>query len=270
MNKVMLVGRLTRDPELRSLPSGKHVATYMFADYRRAYEITTPRPWPSRRLAHRDTRQSLGMGQGPGSRTTATSPYRSYEAWPILPPICAAPLSTPIRRATSAAGSQRATVRRLAEADGHNGDLVEYDDWGVSADVAKSAKRTEYARLLADMEAGRVSAVYAFDVDRLYRDPRDLIRLQDAAQRHAVRIVTTSGALAIGDGDDPAAEAFAFIGSVFGSMELKKIKKRSRAARDARIARGDVLGRAPYGYKRGETPRGASSMPEIPSSRSSQ
>ena len=27
MNKVMLVGRLTRDPELRSLPSGKHVAT---------------------------------------------------------------------------------------------------------------------------------------------------------------------------------------------------------------------------------------------------
>ena len=28
MNKVMLVGRLTRDPELRSLPSGKHVATF--------------------------------------------------------------------------------------------------------------------------------------------------------------------------------------------------------------------------------------------------
>jgi single-stranded DNA-binding protein len=27
MNRVMLVGRLTRDPELRSLPSGKPVAT---------------------------------------------------------------------------------------------------------------------------------------------------------------------------------------------------------------------------------------------------
>ena len=31
MNKVMLVGRLTRDPELRSLPSGKAVATFSIA-----------------------------------------------------------------------------------------------------------------------------------------------------------------------------------------------------------------------------------------------
>jgi single-strand DNA-binding protein len=38
MNKVMLVGRLTRDPELRSLPSGKHVATFSVAtnEYRGA------------------------------------------------------------------------------------------------------------------------------------------------------------------------------------------------------------------------------------------
>lgn len=145
--------------------------------------------------------------------------------------------------------AQRASVAALAARDGHNGDVVEYSDWGISADVAKAAKRTAYTRLLADMEAGAVSAVYAFDVDRLYRDPRDLIRLQDAAQRHRVRIVTTSGELAIGDGDDPSAEAFAFMGSVFGRMELSKIKKRNRAARDARLARGDTLGRPPYGYK---------------------
>jgi single-strand DNA-binding protein len=31
MNKVMLVGRLTRDPELRSLPSGKPVANFVIA-----------------------------------------------------------------------------------------------------------------------------------------------------------------------------------------------------------------------------------------------
>jgi single-strand DNA-binding protein len=38
MNRVMLVGRLTRDPELRSLPSGKPVATFTVAtnDYRSA------------------------------------------------------------------------------------------------------------------------------------------------------------------------------------------------------------------------------------------
>ena len=31
MNKVLLVGRLTRDPELRTLPSGKHVTTFSLA-----------------------------------------------------------------------------------------------------------------------------------------------------------------------------------------------------------------------------------------------
>jgi single-strand DNA-binding protein len=38
MNKVMLVGRLTRDPELRKLPSGKPVATFTIAtnEYRGA------------------------------------------------------------------------------------------------------------------------------------------------------------------------------------------------------------------------------------------
>jgi DNA invertase Pin-like site-specific DNA recombinase len=152
--------------------------------------------------------------------------------------------------------AQRAAVRKLAAADGHNGNLVEYDDWGISADVAKSARRTAYTRLLADMEAGGISAVYAFDVDRLYRDPRDLIRLQDAATRHAVAITTTGGRLAIGDGDDPSAEAFAFIGAVFGRLELGKAKKRVRAAMTARRARGDALGRPPYGWRFGRDESG--------------
>ena len=161
--------------------------------------------------------------------------------------------------------AQRETIHRLAQGEGHNGDLIEYDDWGVSADVAKAAKRTAYARLLADMEAGNVSAVYAFDVDRLYRDPRDLIRLQDAAQRHRVRIVTTSGSLAIGEGDDPSAEGFAFMGAVFGRMELQKAKKRSRAAREARRARGDVFGHPPYGYQRARDDTGRISWVPDPS-----
>jgi single-strand DNA-binding protein len=46
MNKVMLVGRLTRDPELRSLPSGKHVATFTVAtnDFRGGGERTEYHP----------------------------------------------------------------------------------------------------------------------------------------------------------------------------------------------------------------------------------
>ena len=37
MNKVFLVGRLTRDPELRTLPSGKPVAKLDGADYTNAH-----------------------------------------------------------------------------------------------------------------------------------------------------------------------------------------------------------------------------------------
>jgi single-strand DNA-binding protein len=59
MNKVMLVGRLTRDPELRSLPSGKQVATFTIAtnEYR---------------------------GNGAGERTE----YHAIVAWDRLAEIC--------------------------------------------------------------------------------------------------------------------------------------------------------------------------------------
>jgi single-strand DNA-binding protein len=59
MNKVMLVGRLTRDPELRTLPSGKHVTTFSVAtnEYR---------------------------GQNAGERTE----YHSLVAWDRLAEIC--------------------------------------------------------------------------------------------------------------------------------------------------------------------------------------
>lgn len=152
--------------------------------------------------------------------------------------------------------SQRAAVRRLAEADGH-GDLQEYSDWGVSADVAKKAKRTDYTRLLGDMEAGHISALYAFDTDRLYRDPRDLLRLQDAALAHSVRVVTTAGELPISDDADPLAGAMTMIGAAMSRAELQKIKKRNRAARDARISRGDAMGHPPFGFlhQRDETGR---------------
>lgn len=59
MNKVMLVGRLTRDPELRTLPSGKHVTTFTVAtnEYR---------------------------GQNAGERTE----YHPIVAWDRLAEIC--------------------------------------------------------------------------------------------------------------------------------------------------------------------------------------
>ncbi len=59
MNKVMLVGRLTRDPELRSLPSGKAVANFVVAT-------------------------NEFRGDGAGERTE----YHNVVAWDRLAEIC--------------------------------------------------------------------------------------------------------------------------------------------------------------------------------------
>ena len=59
MNRVMLVGRVTRDPELRSLPSGKPVANFTVA-----------------------TNEFRGNGEG--ERTE----YHSLIAWDRLAEIC--------------------------------------------------------------------------------------------------------------------------------------------------------------------------------------
>jgi len=59
MNKVMLVGRLTRDPELRSLPSGKPVANFVVAT-------------------------NEFRGSGAGERTE----YHNVVAWDRLAEIC--------------------------------------------------------------------------------------------------------------------------------------------------------------------------------------
>ena len=42
MNRVLLTGRLTRDPEMRSLPSGKTVTNFSVAtnEYRKGEEYT--------------------------------------------------------------------------------------------------------------------------------------------------------------------------------------------------------------------------------------
>lgn len=144
--------------------------------------------------------------------------------------------------------AQESAVRDLAHRDGHNGNLRVYDDWNRSADESKEAKRTAFASMLADIEAGRVSAVYAYALDRLYRSMRTFVKLTDAAKARDVRIVTHREGVLGGDGS-PMAQAFAQITAVFSELELNTAKARARGALQVRRDRGDALGQAPYGYR---------------------
>jgi DNA invertase Pin-like site-specific DNA recombinase len=143
---------------------------------------------------------------------------------------------------------QEQAVRGLAERDGHNGNLRVFTDWGRSADEDKEAQRVEFTSMIAAIERGEVSAVYAYALDRLYRSMRTFVRLTDAAKRHNCRIVTLREGILGGDGS-PMARAFAQITAAFTEMELNTAKARARSVRDARQARGDVLGQPAYGTR---------------------
>ena len=161
-----------------------------------------------------------------------------------------------IRRSSADAGSpgdisrdvQEQAVRELAARDGHNGDVRVFVDWARSADEEKEAKRTEFRAMLAEVERGNVSTIYAYSLDRLARSTNTFARLLKAAKDQNVRVIThREGDLS--DNGNPTSWAFGFLVSFFAEFELRMAKARAQGARERRVARGDVFGHAPYGYQ---------------------
>lgn len=143
--------------------------------------------------------------------------------------------------------AQESTVRALAHRDGHNGDLVIFTDWSKSASEEKSSKRTQYAAMVARIEAGEVSDVYAYSLDRLNRSLILAARFARACEDNGVRIVT--GREGEVRQDSPAEWLRWTILATFGEYELRTIKARAATARRVREERGDHIGRVGYGFK---------------------
>src|SRR4051794_31578874 len=66
-----------------------------------------------------------------------------------------------------------------------------YTDNDVSA--SKDIPRPQYARMLADLESGRIKAVVVYDLDRLTRKPAELETFIDLTDRHGVALANVSG-----------------------------------------------------------------------------
>jgi DNA invertase Pin-like site-specific DNA recombinase len=131
-------------------------------------------------------------------------------------------------------GRQVAAVQRMCGAD-----VAIYEDWGVSGSAAKTDKRPEYARLKADIVAGRVSSVCAESLSRLGRSTRELLGFVDLCREHGVQVQTdkervdTSGAMG----------RFLFtVMAAIGELELDMGKERSAGSRMARLARHEAAG----------------------------
>lgn len=140
---------------------------------------------------------------------------------------------------------QEDAIRSLAHRDGYNGDVEYFVDWGRSADESKVGRRAEYLRMLRLIEAGGVSVVYAYALDRLNRSLVLSARFAAACEANGVRIVTQREGEVRQDTPDEWLRWT--ILATFANYELKVMKTRAAANIARRRVRGDDLGYAPYG-----------------------
>jgi len=136
---------------------------------------------------------------------------------------------------------QTEEVRRLAGADGPTLTIIDRD-WGRSAATDKAARRLAFLALLDAIEAGDVSALYAYSTDRLARSVEWSARLLNACRRAGVPIVTREGR--IEPGDASAALLFNVLAAV-NENALSGMEAKARATVARRQARNIAAGREP-------------------------
>src|SRR5215207_5272503 len=106
---------------------------------------------------------------------------------------------------------------------------VEYCDNDISAHDGQ--RRPAYQQMLADIDAGHLDAVVAWDLDRLHRRPIELEHFIDLADRHKLALATVSGDT---DLSTDSGRLFARVkGAVARSEGERKSARQKRAALQA-------------------------------------
>lgn len=136
--------------------------------------------------------------------------------------------------------TQEAACRRMAA----GAPLTLYTDWGISGGTPR---RPEYQRLRADVEAGRVTAVYAYSVSRIGRNARELLDFLEVCKAHGVTVQTEAEGTIGGKG--AFADFMLLIMAGLAQLERELASERTLAAHAVRRQRGDHIGPAPYGMR---------------------
>lgn len=149
------------------------------------------------------------------------------------------------KRLEESAAAQLEAIKAVAARDGVNGDLVVYQDIGVSGRYGQRGQRTAWARLQDDITAGTVGVVYLSVLDRAGRSLEDWLAFARRCRDHDVRIIDQTG------NDRAADEGYdlTVIEVLFAEREGKKAVERARRGLVTSRARGDTLGLPRYGYK---------------------
>ncbi|NQX14256.1 recombinase family protein [Microbacteriaceae bacterium VKM Ac-2855] len=144
-------------------------------------------------------------------------------------------------------GVERQHEDNRAVAAARGWEIVEvYTDNSLSA-YKKNVVRPEFERLVADLEAGVIDGVVAYDLDRLWRKPSDLERvidLYDTEHRRPFATVQGDYDLSTSDGRTMARILVAFANKS-SSDTSRRLKRKNLQLAQAGRARS---GPQPYGY----------------------
>jgi DNA invertase Pin-like site-specific DNA recombinase len=145
---------------------------------------------------------------------------------------------------------QEKSIRDLALGHGDAEAIEIFSDWNRSGREAKTYLRTDYKRLLVEIESDQVSVVYGYSLSRLARSLKEYAAFAELCRDHHVPIrLAKEGEF---DYSSPHGRAIVGVLAVFAQMEAELAQERARDTNAARRARGDVLGGRLYGSADGE------------------
>jgi site-specific DNA recombinase len=139
--------------------------------------------------------------------------------------------------------SQEKACREACERKGLTVGRVFMDD-GQSGGTLDRPAMTE---LRAAVAAGEVSAVVAFAIDRVSRRQSDLYALLEEFGSHNAGLVSATQEF---DTTTPVGRAMLGMLGIFAELQREDIKARTRTALAAKKARGEAIGRTPFGLMR--------------------
>ncbi len=130
----------------------------------------------------------------------------------------------------------------------HSETIEEYQDKGYSG---KNILRPDFARLMADVECGKISKIVVYKLDRISRNLLDFMSMYEIFNEHKIEFCSVNDKF---DTTTPMGRGMLKIAMVFAEMERESIQLRVKDNYYERIKDGRWAGGpAPYGFKNGRT-----------------
>lgn len=141
---------------------------------------------------------------------------------------------------------QEERIRALAASRGDD-DLVVLGDLGISG--AKVEERPDYMRLVAAIDSGEATAVYAYDLSRLHRNTAEALRFFKLAEDRGVPVRLVAESI---DTSGPTGELMLTILAAMNAWTSRVTSEKIKASLARKRAGGERLGGRPYGSRDGE------------------